>query len=171
MVSKDGMDDVFPQLLSAQVVVPASGAWTTAEITMPIAIGQLTKTKAIVVEILKVFFASSKIQESNITGLIFLLTRNPAAVVAFSDPAVIAGYLQHNELTTEGNPIVQEPYVQDLTDGNGNGVLIAVPRLFLGGDADAGNVAFNADIKILYRVREVNVAEFVGIAQSQIAGN
>lgn len=138
---------------------------------MPIAIGQLTKSKALVVELIRTYWMFGGLAANNFTIEAFLLTQSQGAVKPeFSDPAVVSAYAERNRLTTSGQVVKFEPFTQDLDDGSGNGILIAVPRLFLGLDNDDANEVEDCHLKILYRVREVDIAEFVGIAQSQIGG-
>lgn len=60
-----------------------------------------------------------------------------------------------------------EPFVQDLTDGAGHGLLIATDNLYLGVDSEATGFAQSVQCKILYRWKNVSETEYVGIVQSQ----
>lgn len=163
--------DNHPQLLSADLTLPATGEYDSVAIALPIAMGQVSKSKALVIEILKVYWVLDRRAAANIDTPCFLMTQDRAALPTFEDPAIIACYVTHNVLAVNGEWGVQEPYVSDLTDGNGKGILVAVPRLFLAADYDLGNAALHVQIKIMYKVTEVDIAEFVGITQSQVAGN
>lgn len=62
------------------------------------------------------------------------------------------------------------PYTIDLTDKNGNGFLIATDSLNFTVGCAAGAAAVDAVCKILYRMVDVGIEEYVGIVQSQVAG-
>ena len=59
------------------------------------------------------------------------------------------------------------PISIDMSDGLGNGTLIATDRIFvIGGSANNASVG-SVTGKILYRMRLVGIEEYVGIVQSQ----
>jgi hypothetical protein len=64
---------------------------------------------------------------------------------------------------------VEAPYVEDLTDGMGHGVLVATDQLFLGTvQSGATNpVTGNITCRLLYRWKNVRLSEYIGIVQSQ----
>ncbi len=59
------------------------------------------------------------------------------------------------------------PIVIDTTDTDGNGILVATDRLFIVGGNLSGIVAATYVAKIMYRLVEVGITEYVGIVQSQ----
>lgn len=68
------------------------------------------------------------------------------------------------------------PEIHDLTDGDGHGVLVATDNIFVGwvvlvsdtGSTDGFPVFANSlNVDILYRWKEVSLAEYIGIVQSQ----
>lgn len=68
------------------------------------------------------------------------------------------------------------PEIHDLTDGDGHGVLVATDNIYLGwvvivqdlGSTDGFQVSANSlNVDILYRWKEVSLAEYIGIVQSQ----
>jgi len=58
----------------------------------------------------------------------------------------------------------------DFTDGNGNGLLIAVPELFAGIQGTSQGSVQRFQGMLLYRFKEVSIAEYVGILAGQISG-
>jgi hypothetical protein len=60
-----------------------------------------------------------------------------------------------------------EPLVLDVTDGAGHGVLIATDSIYA--QVNSANTATTNTVyfKLLYRFKEVNIIEYVGIVQSQ----
>jgi hypothetical protein len=60
-----------------------------------------------------------------------------------------------------------EPFCLDLTDNAGHGILIATDSIY--GQVNSANTATTNTVyfKLLYRFKEVNLIEYVGIVQSQ----
>ena len=63
--------------------------------------------------------------------------------------------------------VSDNPMTQDVSDGDGHGVLVATDNLFL--DMVTGNFAGTTAVqcRILYRWKEVSLEEYIGIVQSQ----
>lgn len=61
------------------------------------------------------------------------------------------------------------PYVEDVTDGAGHGLLVATDNIFLGFIQSEASVpiAGTFTCRILYRWKNVRLAEYIGIVQSQ----
>lgn len=59
------------------------------------------------------------------------------------------------------------PQTIDMTDSEGNGVLIATDSIFIVSGAVGNIVPGQAVAKVLYRLKEVGIQEYVGIVQSQ----
>ncbi len=76
--------------------------------------------------------------------------------------------LNINVETTGGHVIIL-PISIDLTDQNGNGILIAVDRLFAIAGGSAVATPTSATCKILYRMTGVTLPEYVGIVATQQA--
>ena len=172
MVNKErSEDEIHPQVLNASVTTPSTGAWTTAEIAVPVSPFGARKGQAQVMEILKIWFYPQSRASDGQTLECFLMTRNLSTKPYADDPAVLGGMIEESEFVTSGAMQVRYPIELDMTDSGGNGMLVAVPKLYLGGDNDADNVAKRFSVKILYRFRHVGALEFAGISQSQVAGN
>lgn len=62
---------------------------------------------------------------------------------------------------------VESPFVNDLTDGAGHGILIATDQLFLQIASNSTTIANEVAFKILYRWKNVPLSEYIGIVQSQ----
>ncbi len=84
-----------------------------------------------------------------------------------SDPLTFANAMHHRGFLTSGATESDQPIHIDLTDGDGNGMLIATDRLFIVGANVAGTVASSFTAKIKYRQTNVGVMEYIGIVQSQ----
>jgi len=70
-------------------------------------------------------------------------------------------------LTTSGAAGVTYPVTIDTTDGAGNGMLVATDRMFIYGGAAGNTTAGRYTAKILYRLVEVGIQEYVGIVAGQ----
>lgn len=85
----------------------------------------------------------------------------------FRDPLTIAPAATFSRLATQGGTALTLPIEIDTTDGNGNGILVATNQIFIIGGNLNGLVAAEYVAKILYRLVEVGIQEYVGIVQSQ----
>jgi len=83
------------------------------------------------------------------------------------DPFTFAAAVSASRLSTEGASVRDMPIVIDTTDTAGNGILVATDRLFIVGGNLSGIVAATYVAKVLYRLVEVGIQEYVGIVQSQ----
>lgn len=55
----------------------------------------------------------------------------------------------------------------DCTDGAGHGVLVATDSIYIGIDSAGYANALTTGFKILYRLKTVSLAEYIGLVQSQ----
>ncbi len=83
-------------------------------------------------------------------------------------PTVFAYTVQRLNVSTNGGNTSTFPMTIDLTDNNGNGVLIATDQLFVTTGMLGNAVVSDSVVKILYRMVNVGITEYVGIVQSQI---
>jgi len=60
-----------------------------------------------------------------------------------------------------------EPYHDDLTDGAGHGVLVATDQIYCQISSSSTGAAQTCAGKIWYRWKNVGLAEYIGIVQSQ----
>jgi len=59
------------------------------------------------------------------------------------------------------------PKVIDLTDGMGHGILVASDYFFVQVDSDGIGAVITTYFKLLYRIKNVALTEYIGIVQSQ----
>jgi len=83
------------------------------------------------------------------------------------NPLVFGMAIESVRISTNGGHTTTLPIHIDTTDGNGNGILIATDRLFVVGGNVSGGTAATYICKILYRMVNVGITEYVGIVQSQ----
>ena len=160
-----GTGDFSPQLLTAYISESASDTATTTAVPLPVTVNGPGKPR--IVEILKIYFTPSRITEADSDMQIAVSTTSFGSTAVTSDPRVIGAYRIWSELTTSGYFVQNYPFVIDLTDGGGHGVLVATPNLYLQVSSAAQSVSVTCVVKILYRIKAVALPEYVGIVQSQ----
>ncbi len=162
--------DVNPQFLNAFVTLSAANTFTEKAIQLPVNPGaSVGGGRVRVIEILKIFacMEPDTLVEDGAT-VMNLTYRSHATIRADNEPQdFILKVLVDQQLVTSGAVCYVFPYVADLTDGAGNGYLVCVPSIYLGAITTSMGVARTAYVKILFRYKDVNTEEFIGIAQSQ----
>lgn len=169
-----GTGDVNPQFMN--ISGSQSGADTTTQIQQAIPVQRLqTAGRAQVMEILKVLFNATYIQTSA-TGAVSHSIRvtlgTKSGVSSISDPTIFAYHEKYNlnAFTAAGTGLLNRedtPYVLDLTDGQGHGFLVGADSLYMNIQSTATGQTNSANVKILYRWKDVSIQEYVGIVQSQ----
>lgn len=172
-----GSGDVNPQFMNIAWVPASAGTTETIGVVAPISRMATHEGRANVMEILKVFFQVPAISvlasatEINRTFRAMLSTQSHGATLTGMEaPDVFATcWMCHQGAFSAGGTYGEtqpEVYVVDLTDGAGHGVLIATDTIHtqLAGTA---SLATSFRCKILYRVKEVGMMEYIGIVQSQ----
>lgn len=172
-----GTNDVSPQWLS--ISAAQSAADTTTTITTAIPVQRLGNgTRAQVMEVLKVWFqyptfppsASATEAFDNMSAMLST-TSFGTTTVAFSDPRVFAGVsrISRHAFTAAGTyfQMMDNTVLYDCTDGAGHGVLVATDNIFTQIASVTTGTTNTFSIKILYRWKNVSLAEYVGIVQSQ----
>lgn len=174
-----GTGDIKPQILTRQTDLHAVDDYISIQIDVPRIIMN-TANQATIMEILKVYFyiGIDDFADVSHTAWAFLNTTQlhvNALATSFAElqrdlvhPGTFAFAIRQRTLTTSGSQTLENPIVIDLTDNNGNGLLIASDRFFLTSADIAGTSTDRATVKILYRMVNVGILEYVGIVQSQI---
>lgn len=179
-----GTGDVKPQILTLTSREMVNSAYAVETFALPVArFGSTVKTKATVFEILSVdWYLSMGVQlDGTHTNWAFLSTttarvQDEGAVLAdlavdAANPRTIALAVQTylSNAPAEGALSSIMPISIDLTDSNGNGVLVATDFIALvSGNFDNGvGLSSFSTAKVKYRLSNVGVAEYVGIVQSQ----
>ncbi len=136
---------------------------------------------ATIMEILKVWFyvgiEDGADLDMILTGcLSTTLLRSNSATVNVANmfanilsPTTFASFTEQRALLTSGAHVAGTPHEIDLTDNNGNGILVATDRIFVTTGMLNNTVVSASCVKILYRMVNVGITEYVGIVQSQIA--
>lgn len=173
-----GSRDVNPQFLS--FLVTESAVDTTTTITQALPVQRLPNgQRSQVMEILKVFIerpaivASASVGETQDTYQLMLTTKSfgTTTIVDASEANVWAfdSFNNRSAFTAGGtyNVVGDRNQVKDLTDGAGHGILIATDNIFAQISSGSSGVAAKYSVKILYRMKNVSLFEFIGIVQSQ----
>lgn len=84
-----------------------------------------------------------------------------------TEPRTFAFALTEHQQLTSGSSNNSMPIHISLSDQNGNGVLVATDKLFVVGGNVGALTAGSYVAKILYRLVNVGITEYVGIVQSQ----
>src|SRR3972149_1303038 len=134
-----GSGDVKPQQIT---IIHSSGGpneFTVSPVLLPISKISAGKDRATIIELLKVEF-------------IYPFHNRYGSIIG-GQSAAVSEELDH---------------IYDLTDGNGNGLLVATDFIYFVTANVGGTGSISAVVKILYRLFEANLTEYIGILQSQI---
>jgi len=176
-----GTGDIKPQILTfATGVAPAVAQYVTNQLAFPVPRFGTSSKKATITEILWVdwYIGLADLGDTSQTQLAFLSTNagirsdgDACTSATFTadviDPTVFAAVMDNITLTTSGSTKHMLPIRVDLTDQNGNGLLIATDRLAIYGGNIGGTNASDYIAKIAYRLVDVGIEEYVGILASQ----
>lgn len=176
-----GTGDIKPQLLTAQATQPAVNQYGITNINLPVPRFGGNRSKATIFEILKVFFYFGIADDADLLHVQFMHlattdlgrasgdTSSGATLLADLDQTnVIASGIKQFVTTTSGGGFTKTPLVMDVTDNNGNGVLVGTDKMVLLIGSSSGTTLIGGVVKILYRQVNVGVQEYVGIVQSQL---
>ena len=174
-----GTGDIKPQLLTLVIPAPVGNS-DYGVVTVPVPRVILAFTgAATVMEILKVYWYPG-ISDSADAGAIFggylsfraLRAQDDAVSRAtiigdFANSASFAAVSKTVNFVTTGGVNWTLPFEADLTDNNGNGILVATDTIFATSFNVDGTSPSRCALKILYRMVNIDLNEYVGIVQSQ----
>lgn len=164
-----GTRDVKPQYLTFSITESAADTTTTVTQALPV-LRNFTSTggRAQVIEVLKVYISFGAQSEVDSVMQLCLTTKSfGTTVVSASDPNVFAYVVVRSGITTSGTFQQVYPVIIDLTDGAGNGLLIATDNIYAQIFSTGTSAAIGANVKLLYRISGASLTEYVGIVQSQ----
>lgn len=175
-----GTGDVNPQTLILKVVQSQTDGYTQTAYPLPIPRLPLANGKSMVLEFLTLQF--DRTLTSTPTGgwnYTTGITTNPSppsganyAEIAgrlLDDPRVLSTWNQTlvASATNTGVTIIDQGYNVDLTDSSGHGILIATDSISMFILSAATGIVNTAWCRVSYRFKEVTLAEYIGIVQSQ----
>ena len=169
--------DVNPQFFKLSHTQGAANTYSDEEVEL-VVIPNISGSKVMVMEVLKALYFVSQFQCETDDGLLTLtiqVTRdNQSALVADdsddllipkfeinSDPRNIADGTPTNVRSISEITNVN-PKVVDLTDGNGNGIILPHRNVYIGVDSSNLLAANTGTVWLLYRFKEIPLTEFLG---------
>ena len=175
-----GTGDIKPQILTVSTSATAGVAdYAVAQVNLPVPRFGTMKTKATVFEILRIDYYPNITDAADVssTEAAFMSTQalrtqnDTCSLVTLAedvlDPVGFGFVMQTTSVSTNGGWTKEYPISYDFTDQNGNGIIIATDRLFFH-IGSVGNTAVGTGAaKILYRLVNIGITEYVGIVQSQ----
>lgn len=169
-----GTGDLKPQIWTIDTTQDTAATEIIESHATPVPrFGGATRTKAAVMEILKVYFyteANTAIN-ADTTVQATVHTSEPTAGNNFptnvARPACFAGINLSKQFETSGVGYNVLPLTVDLTDSAGNGFLVATDRIWTVFNTAGLSAVEELTIKLLYRLVSVGITEYVGIVQSQ----
>lgn len=175
-----GSGDVKPQIMTLDTgTAGALNDYVVNRIQLPVSRIGSSKTKATIVEFLSVdwYLNVENNGDNDADEFAFLTTSTTRAdadgtslincATDITSPNTLAFCMYSRILATTGVVSIIWPIHIDLTDSNGNGVLIATDSINIVGGSIGGATAGSYIAKVLYRLVEVGIVEYVGIVQSQ----
>lgn len=172
-----GTGDVKPQILTlATDVMSADAVYVTQQIALPVPRFGTMKTKATIFEILWVdwYPITRNVADAGFTVGAFLSTITTRETDdVFSTASNAADILDPRNFANvsvtgiAATTIFAYPIRIDLTDSNGNGMLIATDKIVISGGGVGVATTGRAVCKMAYRLVNVGITEYVGIVQSQ----
>ena len=174
-----GTNDVNPQTLSLSVTQTGANTINTFAFGVPIQrVSPNRNTKSIVMELLKVFWLSeaagpvAAAAETSMQLSVYASTRDHGATAtSYAVTDVFDGFRKNASaaFTAAGSYYAVDDAWEshDLTDGAGHGILIATDNIYLQISSAGLAAARSVSAKLLYRWKEIDLVEYIGIVQSQ----
>lgn len=172
-----GSGDVSPQYFALPVnTLTAANTYTEGAIPTPVPRNKVQGERVTVMELLKVIFNNPEPDNnpaaggSLITATAQLSTRtqtglnvNNVAILAFHEKVVRGAFTAAGSYAAE----ILDPYVFDCTDGAGHGILVATDNIYFGCNTAGFTAAAAFGCRLLYRMKNISLPEYIGIVQSQ----
>ncbi len=176
-----GTGDIKPQFLTLRSGTMVSDQYAVETFALPVPRFGTMKTKATVFELLSIdwFLAVDALLDGSHVTMGFLTTSTarrggePGSLFEMQEdlrlPVTLGAAMQTNVSNAPASGAFTGvlPIHVDLTDGAGNGVLIATDTLTVVAANVANGVPADSIAKIKYRLTNIGVAEYVGIVQGQ----
>lgn len=175
-----GTGDVKPQILTLESGIAAAGDdYVTQEVALPVPRFGNVRNRSTVFEFLKVDWYLGLGDSDNQMVIAGYLSTVQTRVNAETSTIltlqadvlnnrVFAFAMMNRAISTNGGQVNTWPISIDLTDNNGNGILVATDKIHVTmGGVDNTAALGSAICKVYYRLVNVGVTEYVGIVQSQ----
>lgn len=168
MSKRKALQDLYPQWLDMTAEQEVMNQWETTPWPLPVPRLRRERGDEVqVIEILKVNFHGPNLETVVDEGRVSckLMTKDYDADPK-EIPTVIATV--SIECTGAGSFVNIEPNIQDMTDGDGHGYLVAVDTLYIGIASANQTATTKCHVRIYWRFKTVPLAEFLGLIQSQV---
>ena len=175
-----GTGDIKPQIFTLNTgIAGAIDDYVVNQVSLPISRFGTVKNKTTVFEMLWVdwYLNINNILDNQTVEFAFLTTSTSrvdglAATVLtlqadLNEQKNFAFAIIGNNLVTTGAALKTFPIHINLTDSNGNGVLVATDRIIAVGGGVGNQLVGDYIAKIGYRQTNIDITEYVGIVQSQ----
>ena len=167
-----GTRDVNPQLLVIQCAQTGADASTITASPLPIPRYPQQNGKQIVMEILSAdYYLPPNVVQAN-NGIVAILTTNPTVPasipIGFADPRALDFQERYLDVQSSvGITLVPVTFHHDFTDEAGHGLLVATDNIYLACLSSTTGLTNTIFARLSYRFKEVTLAEYIGIVQSQ----
>ena len=174
-----GSRDVNPQFLSFNAATSAADTTTTTTQALPIQ-RLPTMGRSQVMEILQVWFerpglpAIASVTEIVDSMIIYLTTKSfgTTAIGGIGGESTVFAFdhfSSRGAFTAAGTYKDFEPRVAtlNLTDGAGHGIIIATDNIFAQVQSAGIGAVITYGVKVMYRMKNVSLTEYIGVVQSQ----
>lgn len=172
-----GSGDVSPQYFTLPAnTLSAANTFTEGAIPTPVPRNKVQGDRVTVMEVLKVYFNNPEPDNnpaaggSVVTATAQLSTSSTAGtsfgnvkVFAFCEKIVRGAFTAAGSYGCE----VVDPYVWDCSDAAGHGILVATDNIYFGCNTVGFTATATFTARILYRMKSITLAEYIGIVQSQ----
>lgn len=168
--------DLYPNFLSWSLATSAADTVTTSTIFTPIPRLQTRGNKAIVMELLELLVLVWQTPRTVLVSFdaqfdawYYALGtgKAPTAMPALSDGSVFSNGGRGCNFVTSGLAIQEFPYRYSLVNNDGRGYLLGTDSFYCLVDTNSIGATCTFDFKLMYRFVEVDLAEYVGLVQSQ----
>lgn len=175
-----GTKDVNPQWFKLRAVESAVNTGTTVQVALPVTRFSSRSGKSIIIEVLSIKWIIDPTQflggvgagiatltiGGTLTTKSFGTNAIPltdGTIIDYFETAVITAFSGGGSVAT----IVPSETIHDTSDGAGHGLLIATDNVYLQVSSANTGAAAAVNCWLLYRFKEVDLEEYVGIVQSQ----
>jgi len=159
--------DINPQLIKKCLEESAANTFTETSFDLPV---MLQGAKPIVIELLRVWIdCSSCLEEeggARNEAETFMSMREMGVLPpdGLADPFVLTHTSIESRGGGTGTAFIKHPnYIFDFTDGKGNGILVAVPKLWCCIQGTGNDGAKTARWQLLYKLKTLSASELTGL--------
>lgn len=169
-----GTGDVNPQILHVILSQATADANTLVEIPVPVPRYSTRKNRSVIMEVFRVLFDDETVDPGVPTlDTDIICTVSTSAGAKPSSPRTFAVYHFQNQVsasvvsTTQAIQGVVWPFTIEFNDNAGHGLLIATDNLTFRLDSTNTAKLRIFHVRLFYRLKEVDLQEYIGIVQSQ----